>query len=111
MIVTHAGIRSSAALATRASSEGCSTSGTGARDARSANCLRNNQKYTAVEMAMERAARHPKCDSMKPVPQFHGRATISTGGAAKWVSVPPIETLTNSSPRVAYFRRLLGLRS
>ena len=29
-------------------------------------------------------------------------ATISTGGAAKLVSVPPIDTLTNSVPSVAY---------
>ena len=33
---------------------------------------------------------------------------MSTGGAAKWVSVPPIETLTKSRPSVAYFRRSLG---
>ena len=29
-------------------------------------------------------------------------ATISTGGAANGVSVPPMETLTNSTPSVAY---------
>ena len=51
------------------------------------------------------------CVAMNVVSQFHGRATISTGGAAKCVSVPPIETLTNSSPSVAYFSRGLGLRS
>jgi hypothetical protein len=45
------------------------------------------------------------------VSQPQGRATISTGGAAKWVSVPPIDTLTNSRPSVAYFRRWLGPRS
>ena len=31
-------------------------------------------------------------------------ATISTGGAAKGVSVPPIEMLTNSTPSVAYMK-------
>ena len=54
-------------------------------------------------------ARQPKCASMNGVSQPQGRATISTGGAAKWVSVPPIETLTNSRPSVAYFSRGLGL--
>ena len=32
-------------------------------------------------------------------------ATISTGGAANEVSVPPIETLTKSTPMVAYLSR------
>ena len=36
----------------------------------------------------------------------HLAATIRTGGAAKWVSVPPIETFTKSMPRVAYRGRL-----
>jgi hypothetical protein len=36
-------------------------------------------------------------------PQFQGSATIRTGGAAKCVSVPPIDTFTKSSPIVAYF--------
>ena len=39
------------------------------------------------------------------------RATIKTGGAAKWVSVPPMDTLTNSSPSVAYFSIRDELRS
>ena len=43
---------------------------------------------------------------MNGVSQPHGRATISTGGAAKWVSVPPIDTFTNSSPSVAYAQPL-----
>ena len=38
---------------------------------------------------------------MKGVSQSQARATINTGGAAKCVSVPPIETLTNSKPSVA----------
>ena len=56
-------------------------------------------------------ARQPKCASMNGVSQPHSRATISTGGAAKWVSVPPIDTLTNSRPSVAYFSRADGCRS
>ena len=46
---------------------------------------------------------------MNGVSHPQARATISTGGAAKWVSVPPIETLTKSRPSVAYFSRGLGL--
>jgi hypothetical protein len=60
---------------------------------------------------MPTAARHPKWLSIKAVSHPHGRATISTGGAAKCVSVPPIDTLTNSTPSVAYISRLLGCRS
>ena len=48
----------------------------------------------------------PNIDSMKGVVQPHFAATMSTGGAAKWVSVPPTETLTNSTPSVAYLSRL-----
>ena len=42
---------------------------------------------------------------MNGVSQSPGRATINTAGAAKCVNVPPTETLTNSRPSVAYFRR------
>jgi len=37
---------------------------------------------------------------MKALSQFQAEATISTGGAAKFVSVPPIEILTNNTPSV-----------
>ena len=60
---------------------------------------------------MATSARQPKFMAMNGMSQPHGRATISTGGAAKWVSVPPIETLTNSTPSVAYFSRVDGCRS
>ena len=60
---------------------------------------------------MAMTARQPKCPSMNGVVHSHVRDTIRTGGAAKWVKVPPIETLTNSSPSVAYFRVGEGLRS
>ena len=49
--------------------------------------------------------------SMNGMSHPHGRATISTGGAANCVSVPPIETFTNSTPSVAYFSRGEGSRS
>ena len=42
----------------------------------------------------------PKCVNMKGMFQPHLAATISTGGAAKCVSVPPIETFTKSKPMV-----------
>ncbi len=60
---------------------------------------------------MAMAARQPKCPSMNGVSHSHVRDTIRTGGAAKCVSVPPIDTLTNSSPSVAYFNVGDGLRS
>jgi hypothetical protein len=37
---------------------------------------------------------------MNAMSQFHLLATISTGGAAKCVNVPPMDTLTNSNPSV-----------
>ena len=46
-----------------------------------------------------------------PMPQPQGPATISTGGAAKWVRVPPTEMLTNKRPRVPYLNLLLGSRA
>ena len=48
------------------------------------------------------AAFQPKVTSMKELSQPHVEATISTGGAAKDVSVPPMETFTNSTPRARY---------
>ena len=39
---------------------------------------------------------------MKALSQPQAPATISTGGAAYEVSVPPIETLTNSTPSAPY---------
>jgi hypothetical protein len=56
-------------------------------------------------IATASAAFQPNSDIMKPMPQLQVSATISTGGAAKGVSVPPIEILTNSTPSVAYCRR------
>ena len=42
---------------------------------------------------------------MNATSQFHLAATISTGGAAKDVSVPLMDTLTKSTPMVAYLMR------
>ena len=42
------------------------------------------------------------------MPQPQGPATISTGGAAKFVSVPPTDTFRNSRASVANLKRLLG---
>src|SRR5690349_22772842 len=72
-------------------------------DSSSTNSRRNHSLNTVVDARIAMAARHPKCDIMNSESQFQGRATISTGGAAKCVNVPPIETLTNNSPSVAYF--------
>ena len=43
---------------------------------------------------------------MKALSHCQVDATISTGGAAYEVSVPPIDTLTNSTPSATYFSRL-----
>jgi hypothetical protein len=75
------------------------------------NSFLNRTKYKVVDATIAATARHPKCPNMNVESQAHGRATMSTGGAAKCVSVPPIETLTKSRPSVAYFSGELGLRS
>ena len=45
----------------------------------------------------------PKVAAMKALSHCQVSATISTGGAAKDVKVPPIEMLTKSTPSAAYF--------
>src|SRR4030095_2663138 len=50
-----------------------------------------------------KAAFHPKTAAMNGVLHPHASATMSTGGAAKDDSVPPIDTFTNSTPRAKYF--------
>jgi hypothetical protein len=67
--------------------------------------------YRPFENRMASADFQPKLVSMNHTPQSHSPATISTGGAAKWVRVPPMDTFTNSNPRVAYAKRRLGCRS
>ena len=107
--VSHAGTGSRSAPARMFS--GSSTSGSIGRFANSLNSRRKSRKYASVDATIAITALQPKCPSMNPVVQFQCRATISTGGAAKCVSVPPIDTFTNNSPSVAYFRRVLGVRS
>jgi hypothetical protein len=51
------------------------------------------------------AAFQPKVENMKAVSHCQVAATIRTGGAPKLVSVPPIDTLTNNTPSVAYLKR------
>ena len=63
--------------------------------------LRKNEKTTALASTMPTTAFQPKFHNMNSKSHAQGRATMRTGGAAKWVRVPPTETLTKSSPRVA----------
>jgi hypothetical protein len=49
------------------------------------------------------AAFQPKVEAMKVVSQPQRPATISTGGAANEVSVPPTDTFTNNTPSAPYF--------
>jgi hypothetical protein len=51
------------------------------------------------------AAFQPKVASMKALSHCQVLATISTGGAAYEVSVPPMDTLTNSTPSARYLSR------
>ncbi len=55
------------------------------------------------------AAFQPNTFIMKAMFQPHCSATMTTGGAAKGVKVPPIETLTNRTPSVAYMNFLGAL--
>ena len=62
--------------------------------------FRNSHAAALALTATATAAFQPKCVSMKAMSHCHTPATISTGGAAKGVSVPPMDTLTNSTPSV-----------
>ena len=63
------------------------------------NFLKSKAAATVL-IAIAIMAFQPNSVSMYTVPQFHGRATIRTGGAAKWVRTPPIDTFTNSTATV-----------
>lgn len=78
--------------------------------AKRVNSLRKKKKYNTLEMAIPTTAFQPNCVNMCTMSQFHLPATITMGGAAKCVSVPPTETFTNSSASVAYRRLMEGLR-
>ena len=56
------------------------------------------------------SAFQPKVAIMKPELQPQRSATITTGGAAKFVITPPMEILTNSTPSVTYMNRAGALR-
>ena len=75
-----------------------------------ASSLRNHTDTPTAFTTTAIAAFQPNVLAIKLVSQPHWAATISTGGAANEVSVPPTEILTKSTPRVAYFRRVDRLR-
>src|SRR4051812_17535879 len=89
--VTHVGT-GTRARATGRVSDGPDDGGV-ARLPRSLRSRWNHTRSTAVEITIASADRQPKCDSTKSRSHSHARATISTGGAAKCVKVPPIDTL------------------
>ena len=66
-----------------------------------ASSRRNTSATPSALITTATAAFQPKVASMKAMSQPQTPATISTGGAAKGVSVPPMEMLTNSAPSVA----------
>ena len=73
------------------------------------NSLWKIAKYSSVDVVIPAIARQPKLRNTCAMSQCHGPDTITMGGAAKWVSVPPTETLTKRSPMVAYLSRIEGL--
>jgi len=73
---------------------------------RFANSRRKRSVKTSALKTTASAAFAPNVESMNPDVHSHFAATMSTGGAAKFVSTPPMDTLTNNTPSVAYLRRL-----
>ncbi len=71
------------------------------RSARRSRSLRKYEEIQQLELTMTTDRRLPsevlEHEGRAPLPLA---ATISTGGAAKFVSVPPIEMLTNNRPSV-----------
>src|SRR5205085_3173704 len=65
-------------------------------------CRRSSKTTPVALTSTASAAFQPKVEAMNALSQSQVAATISTGGAANAVSVPPIETLTNRTPRAAY---------
>ena len=70
------------------------------------NSRRKSHVSTTALTKTASAALAPNVDSMNAVVHSHFAATMRIGGAAKFVSVPPTDTLTNNTPSVAYLRRL-----
>src|SRR5690625_3018839 len=88
------------------------TSGTGTRfcngpvaGSRLRSSRRNSSIAPLALIATAIAAFQPKFIAMNGRSQPQAFATISTGGAAKFVSVPPMEMFTNNTPKVAYLKR------
>src|SRR3954470_16175763 len=103
--VTHVGVLTASVISARdnSSSDVCVW--------RLRNSRRNQNQTSSVDATIAMAARQPKWEIMNAESHCQGLDTIRTGGAAKWVSVPPMETLTNRSPSVAYFRGTDGPRT
>ena len=74
--------------------------------ARRRNSVRKSHVANPAFAKTASAAFQPKVPNMNPMSQPQVPATISTGGAAYGVSVPPMETFTNNVPSVMYFRRV-----
>lgn len=70
-----------------------------------ATCRRSTKAQTVALVTTASAAFHPKVENMKALSHCQVEATINTGGAAYDVKVPPIETLTNSTPSARYLTR------
>src|SRR5688572_7917382 len=87
---------------TRATAGGTGASATAA-DGAAFRCLRSTKVATVALTSTATAAFHPKVASMNALSHCHVEATISTGGAAYDVRVPPIDMLTNSTPSARYF--------
>ncbi len=68
-------------------------------------CRRRVQVASVAFTNTASAAFQPKWASMKALSQPQVLATISTGGAAYAVSVPPMDTFTSSTPSAKYLRR------
>src|SRR3954447_454305 len=66
-------------------------------------CLRSANVANVALTSAAIAAFHPNSDSIQALSHCQAVATISTGGAAYDVSVPPIDTLTKRTPSARYF--------
>src|SRR6478609_3773557 len=78
------------------------SAGAGGTDMR---CLRSTQVASVAFTTVAIAAFQPNWESIQALSHCQVVATISTGGAAYDVSVPPIEMLTKSTPSARYLTR------
>src|SRR6185436_84838 len=70
-----------------------------------ARCLRNAKVAKVAFTSVAIVAFHPNWESIQALSHCQVAATISTGGAAYEVSVPPIDTLTKRTPSARYLAR------